>query len=91
MIFGKFDIKSDGGCDKWSFFKWKFKFCYKFSQTPKDFVHNLPVGQNIDFQSRTYFISPLLGVLLNFRLILDQNQMFSRSNPDELRVLSARL
>ena len=91
MIFAKFDIKSDGGCYKWSFFKWKFKFCYNLSQTPKGFVYNLPVGQNIDFQSRTYFIPPPQGVVLNLLVNLDQNQLFSGSNPEELRVLSERL
>jgi len=58
MIFWKIDIKSDGGCYKYSFFKWKFKFCYKFSQTPRGFVHNLPVGWELDFQSQPYFFTP---------------------------------
>ena len=58
MIFWEIDIKSDGGCYKWSFFKWKFKFCYKFGQTPQGFVHNLPMGRELDFQSQPYFFTP---------------------------------
>ena len=67
MIFWEIDIKNDRGCYKWSFFKTKFEFCYKLGHNPRGFVHNLPVSQNIDFQSRPYFFTPFTGGCIKTR------------------------